>query len=262
MGFMENKNKYQDTYYKSLDMMNNDLDLKQAIKDSKHIYYDTIKLDNLKMNYKTDVIVLDDEVTNVILKYHDEKTCVLGLSSGLLSNQNNIGCHNSYEDTLFRSTTLSKCIDNSYCISNFYLNNRNCHSHLLTNRILTITNVILFRNELLDKYLVKKDWVNIDVVMACSPDLTKSDFKKELIIDTFKKRIFNIFCAMAKMGAKTIVLGAYGCGKAENSPSIVSAIFKEVINMFDGVFNKIVFAIKGTNIENTNYDIFKKNLIS
>ena len=262
MGFMENKNKYQDTYYKSLDMMNNDLDLKQAIKDSKYMYYDNLTYEDFKKEYKTDVIVLDDEVTNAILKYNDGKTCVLDLSSGLLSSQKNIGCHSSYEDSLFRSTTLSKCLDNSYCISNFYLNNKNCHSHLLTNRVLAITDVILFRNELLDKYLVKNDWVNIDVVMACSPDLTKSDYKKELIINTFRKRIFNIFCAMAKMGAKTIILGAYGCGKAENSPSIVSSIFKEVINMFDGVFGKIVFAIKGTNVENTNYDIFKKNLIS
>ena len=49
---MENKNKYQDTYYKSLDMMNNDLDLKQAIKDSKYMYYDNLTYEDFKKEYE------------------------------------------------------------------------------------------------------------------------------------------------------------------------------------------------------------------
>lgn len=63
-------------------------------------------------------------------------------------------------------------------------------------------------------------------------------------------------------GCDNIILGAWGCGVFKNDPSVVSRLFKEVLEGdLQESFNNVVFAIiNDRNSVGNNYEIFKNTL--
>ena len=76
-----------------------------------------------------------------------------------------------------------------------------------------------------------------------------------------KRAVHILSCAAAK-GADTLVLGAFGCGAFQNNPETVAKAYKTVLEIFPNVFRRIEFAICCPPQNDTNYQIFKKNLIN
>jgi hypothetical protein len=61
--------------------------------------------------------------------------------------------------------------------------------------------------------------------------------------ETLKKRIRNFFEAARVGGSDTLVIVPLGCGAFENPPGHVCELFVEVMTEYDGVFEKIIFAV-------------------
>ena len=76
-----------------------------------------------------------------------------------------------------------------------------------------------------------------------------------------KRAVHILSCAAAK-GADTLVIGAFGCGAFQNNPETVAKAYKTVLEIFPNVFRRIEFAIYCPPQNDTNYQIFKKNLIN
>ena len=66
------------------------------------------------------------------------------------------------------------------------------------------------------------------------------------------KRILEI---MIDNDCKDIVLGAWGCGVFNNDPVVIAQNFQLYLNIFDGYFDNVIFAIP--NKESKNHIIFK-----
>ena len=120
----------------------------------------------------------------------------------------------------------------------------------------------------------KEDWVKVDVITCAAPDLRKKSNMHARIINNgtymndvelfgyhVKRAVHILSCAAAK-GADTLVLGAFGCGAFQNNPETVAKAYKTVLEIFPNVFRRIEFAIYCPPQDDTNYQIFKKNLIN
>ena len=70
-----------------------------------------------------------------------------------------------------------------------------------------------------------------------------------------------LVCAAARK-ADILVLGAFGCGAAHNSPEIVSRAYKVALRLFPGIFKKVEFAVNSYTEDKTDYDIFKKVILA
>jgi len=73
-------------------------------------------------------------------------------------------------------------------------------------------------------------------------------------------KVNSILCAAASAGARTVVLGALGCGAFANPPDQISEIFSHVIHRFAGVFENIYFAIMA-DPSDFKLAAFQKNLV-
>lgn len=59
--------------------------------------------------------------------------------------------------------------------------------------------------------------------------------------------------------AKTLVLGAWGCGAFGQNPYVMARAFAVVLNKYNKLFDRIIFAIKATTKERDDdmYEVFK-----
>lgn len=72
------------------------------------------------------------------------------------------------------------------------------------------------------------------------------------------KRWSRIFAVAALHEAEILILGAFGCGVFGNPPLIVSQAARKVCKEFNGVFEKIIFAVFTNSYENDNYRAFSQ----
>lgn len=65
---------------------------------------------------------------------------------------------------------------------------------------------------------------------------------------TFERRWANVLAVAEDNHARALVLGAWGCGAFGNDPTLVATTARTVLGSvrFDGVFERVVFAIPGT----------------
>jgi uncharacterized protein (TIGR02452 family) len=84
----------------------------------------------------------------------------------------------------------------------------------------------------------------------------------------FKKKVELVFQIAAAAGHDSIVTGAFGCGAWNCPPEHVAMIFRAVLEKYNGVFKKVVFACyqlngasRGYNAQSvSNYEVFKRVL--
>lgn len=71
---------------------------------------------------------------------------------------------------------------------------------------------------------------------------------------TFERRWANVLAVAEHNGDSVLVLGAWGCGAFRNEPTMVAETVKTVLGSarFDGVFERVVFAIPGKGERSRN----------
>jgi uncharacterized protein (TIGR02452 family) len=102
-----------------------------------------------------------------------------------------------------------------------------------------------------------------------NPDVTAEGTMNPRDTLLFKHKVELVFQVAAAAGHDSIVTGAFGCGAWNCPPAHVAAIFREVLEKYNGVFKKVVFACyhvppaAGHSYgaqSVSNYDIFKRVL--
>jgi len=165
------------------------------------------------------------------------------------------------EESLFRSTTLSNHLNQKlYPIKD--------------NELLYSKNVIVFKSSAKEKYKLLEKSYKIDVISCPGirhPNLNDDNHMYPEDMNRLKMKIENIFQSAYKNNKDSIVLGALGCGAWRCNPEDVAQVFKEVIQIYDGLFKYIVFAIlppgmielfapNSKTIRKNNYETFKNVL--
>jgi uncharacterized protein (TIGR02452 family) len=140
------------------------------------------------------------------------------------------------EGSLCRSSTLYQSIrrDKMYA---WHLNQTD--SRLASNWCIWSPDVIVFRNEYGD--LTERFWC-ISVITCAAPQAAYAS--RQQIRELMTSRIHRVFEVFRAKQATHLVLGAWGCGAFGCSPDDIAEIFATALTgPFDGVFDRIVFAI-------------------
>ena len=261
MTYLNNKNKKLISYMDTIKMIEDDIFLKEEVKKSiTEVYVGNEDFSqNLEKSYETVVEVTNFDTISEALKYRNENLCILVFSSNKIDYiYKKRGIGNNQESEILRSTTLSKLLDTTYCIRNFYKNNQLHSKYYGTDKVLYISNGIIFKQN--DKLLLRTNWLKADFIFAVAPDLSNNDIPNDKLYEIYLKRIKNIFDSAIKNKKDVLILGAIGCGENCNSPNIVAKAFSRMIEIYDGIFKKIIFAIKCNDLGKVNYNTFKKVL--
>lgn len=105
--------------------------------------------------------------------------------------------------------------------------------------------------------LPEKERVYVSVVSAAAPDLNRESYNEFRVNKTLK----NLFYSVKKNDSNidTLVLGAWGCGAFLNDPIKMAHIMKNICQKYNGMFDRIIFAIPcGPNYEAFNKILFNK----
>ena len=104
-----------------------------------------------------------------------------------------------------------------------------------------------------------------DVITCAAPNIKPGLKYKTITMNEVETvlfyRILLILNSACKNNIDTLILGAFGCGVFGNDPNMVACKFKSLLDVFDGCFNKVIFAIPCNNNHSCyNHDVFKSIL--
>lgn len=160
------------------------------------------------------------------------------------------------EENLCRSTTLKPCLD--ACVGSFYHPESKMDDPLFNDDLIYTPDVTVFRYEGDDMNRMQEDgWYKIDVISCVPPDTSAMagnpakysrtrdlmTYSGERFTVLHEKRLRRILDAALLNGCETVILGAFGCGRAKNPPHEVAVAARNVIGDYLHAFKTIEFAI-------------------
>ncbi len=222
--------------------------------------YSTSSLLGTSIRYtfqKTPKTLVKKYKTTVLVQNIDTVTAAISLPGSLMLNMANDKDPGGYpervgaqEEDLFRRSNIYR-----YLLPHWY--------PIRDNQVLVSDKVEVFSDGLRERYTPYSNLQYINVI-SC-PGVKNNQIGIELNpIDAQRLllKLNTLFQAAYDGEYKDLVLSALGCGGFRCPPEHVSKIFKEVIEMYDGCFETIVFAIFDCNYPKCNYRIFKQTLDS
>lgn len=178
------------------------------------------------------------------------------------------------EESLCRCSTLYPCLNNNRRVWNeFYLKNRNNPNPLHTDDIVYTKDVIICKSDDgLYTRLPESMFLKVDVITCAAPNLREKpsnycnqegtnsavQISDDELYKLHVKRAKHILWTAYSMGARILILGAFGCGAFKNNPHIVAKAYKEALKDLGKLFIEIEFAVYCKNYETENYDAFAK----
>lgn len=132
-------------------------------------------------------------------------------------------------------------------------------NNLSKNRALYLDRAIYSKDIL---FLKNYEQFKADVITCACPNKKAAqeycEVTNEENYEVLKQRIGFVLKVAAINRVDTLVLGAFGCGVFGQDPIEVATIFKEYLDKYPFVFDKVIFAIP--NKESTNYLAFDEIL--
>lgn len=273
--FNENQEIVKNGFYKYYrkdknDYVNKDIkdDLKYSIDNTETIPSNSQLHFNQKLQGKPDEYRIYQKIevckestfsAAIQMKKISRKVCVLNFASATKPGGGVKNGRNAQEECLSRQSTLFFSLETQ---KEFYEYNKKVDNPYGTDYMIYSPNVLIIRDD--DDNLVNA--VKVSVISSVAVDCSRlpEDQKDEnKIYSIMKNRCSRILKLCLNKGNDIIVLGAFGCGVFQNSPVMISQIFKEIL-IKEGLgaeFNKVIFAIK-TKPDQTSelFDSFKKTL--
>ncbi len=154
------------------------------------------------------------------------------------------------EECLCRSSNLYQGLTGAIQKEHYYDYHIAMKDNIFSDRIIYSPGVLVFKDDALCPSLMdSSEWFYTDVITCAAPYMADTKFiNSDVINNIFVSRILNIFRVAYDNGVDTLILGAFGCGAFKNSPSVVAAAFRQVIDNLESYtgtgVNKVVFAIK------------------
>lgn len=160
------------------------------------------------------------------------------------------------EEDLCRYTTLKPCLD--ACVGSFYSPDRRMPDPIFNDDLIYTPGVTVIKYDG-DKpsLMPEEDWYEIDVISCIPPDTSSRAGSRDYYVNPkdlktysgvrftviHEKRLRRILDAALANGCDTIILCAFGCGRAKNPPHEVAAAASTVIRDYLHAFKYIEFAI-------------------
>lgn len=194
----------------------------------------------------------------------DKKIAVMNFANAFVSGGGVTKGSRAQEESLCRTSTLYPVIARPEMHNSYYAHNRGLSDPRATDSLIYSEDIIICKtDDDIPKRMAKEDWVKVDVITIAAPNLnsrhypgfTMSDAE---LFDIHLKRAVHMLTVAASKGAQILILGAFGCGAFKNNPEIVSKAYRKALKQFDGIFEKIEFAIYCNEHEANNYISFSK----
>lgn len=200
------------------------------------------KFENPTASYSTEVSVVTEDTFTVAANVNDP--CCLNFAShkrpggGYESVMNLRMPIRTQEEDLFRRSDLPKIMDTPEVRKNYYplmkFKGLYCETTVTKDKALDLINPF------------KTGVITLAAVVNPQP-------QDQYLVIGKVRRVFEI---AADVGHKTLILGAWGCGVFRNDPLTIAELFDQTAKEFDGVFERIIYAVP--NETSANYQIFKE----
>eukprot|EP00698_Gefionella_okellyi_P008034 TRINITY_DN1975_c0_g1_i1.p1 TRINITY_DN1975_c0_g1~~TRINITY_DN1975_c0_g1_i1.p1 ORF type:complete len:1151 (-),score=253.40 TRINITY_DN1975_c0_g1_i1:8-3460(-) len=165
---------------------------------------------------------------------------------------------NSQEESLFRRTTYSACLDKEVAKvldpsgAEFPCGVRYPYNQHEVQCIYSPEVQVLRAAEAKGYTWLSEPFVVVDVLSICAlekPFRDSNGMISEADVATTTRKIDVLFRTALMKGVDTLVLGALGCGVYNNPPKQIAALFYEAIKTYRPYFKAIVFAIKDKDMQ-------------
>ncbi len=164
------------------------------------------------------------------------------------------------EEDLCRCSNLYFGLTLPYFQKNYYQWNGKNVGQLGTDHALYHPGVTVIKN---DQYepLAPEARFQVDVITSAAPHLdpNKKPVEPDHLAQVFYHRIKNILEIASAHDTEVLILGAFGCGAFGNPPELVAEQFYHLLveNEYSARFEKVVFAIKRNDWDNSNLLAFR-----
>ncbi|KAL1408149.1 hypothetical protein Q8F55_004952 [Vanrija albida] len=162
------------------------------------------------------------------------------------------------EEDLCRSSALYTTL---MAARDFYKAHRESSDARYTHRVVWSPDVPVYRD---NDYALLPMPYTVSFITVAAPNLVpliKGDARSlKYIPELLEERAARFLAVAAHHRARTLVLGAWGCGVFQNDPVVVARVFRELLldpkGLFYGAFEKIVFAIYDPSAEQVTMKAF------
>lgn len=203
----------------------------------------------LKATYSTIFEVIEETTIESILRNVSDgytNPMCLNFASAFSPGGGFLNGSQAQEESIARVSGLYLCQINAFA---FYETHRRNQSYMFSDGMIYSPSVPIIRKDngdMLDtpviSSIITAAAVNKGKVMEHEPD-RKSDIESVM-----KKRIDILLGISALNNHKVLILGAWGCGVFQNDPKEIAHLFFELLmTKYQGVFEKVVFAIYAKN---------------
>lgn len=193
-----------------------------------------------------------------------------GVLRGAKAQEENI-CRSS---NLYKSLTSEKASEYYQSNKNILTKNQFNSMFLGTDKVIYSPGVLVLKEDVNYQagflYSGNEQYVEqpftVDVLTCAAPFFSGSGY---ILPDgdlqhVFERRIRNVLEAAIDNEVEVIILGAFGCGAFHNPVNVVADAFREVLleTRYRTAFDKIIFAVKRTDIICPNIEAFERNFAS
>ncbi|MGL6095801.1 MAG: TIGR02452 family protein [Fimbriiglobus sp.] len=162
------------------------------------------------------------------------------------------------EESLARSSGLYA---SQQSVPEFYARHRQESSYLYSDAMILSPGCPVLRDD--DGALVVEPY-RVTFITSAAPNAGAAAANRprelEQLPDVFRQRAELVLALAAWHGAKSLVLGAWGCGVFRNDPALVAGLFAELLAA-DGLwrqrFRQITFSVFDSTTAATNYTTFR-----
>lgn len=207
-------------------------------------FYDDDHQFNIVSNgYDTEITVIDEDTFTAAAQEHHP--CCLNFAShkrpggGYKSVMNLRMPIKTQEEDLFRRSDLPNVMDNRR-VRQYYplMGVKGLYCSAVVDKDKNLDPIIPFQVSL----------VTVAAIVNPKPD-------EQPLTEAKIRRVLDI---AADNNQQTLILGAWGCGAFRNDPEVVASLFKKHLEGdFQGVFQKVIFAIPGE--ASHNHQVFLKH---
>ena len=201
-------------------------------------------------------------------EFPGRKIAVLNFASAVKPGGGVLNGAIAQEECICRCTTLYEALIQKRIREQYYDVNQKQGDPLYTDACIYTPKVMVCKTDTnLPKRLALEEFFSVDVITCAAPRLLENmprDEREtpEALENLYVRRAHHILHIMAARGAEILVLGAFGCGVFHNNPTLVSAAFESVLDLYAPWFDVIEFAVFCRNHETENDAAFRRTFAS